>query len=313
MLHRFFVLLVLVLFSTTLAGCPTRGGGGDDDDAANDDDSAASDDDDATSDDDDVTSDDDDSSGDDDDDDATGDDDDSTFVEGNSSLSGIWYISYWQDAAQTIPVCQQAYRFDGLSEARLNVLGNSCPSCTAKIDIVNITDVTAGIPSGDLLEASYNTTVTSPCGAGNFSSGQTNYGDVLSSTTTNPGGDFLLTQGLIDSGTGQAEGINLTQDGATNFTGLAANYAGSGVTLTHIGYVNGSAGGQLTDLGLDTIAVEAPPATGYWPYWTYYTQSGATDGRMIGQYGIGALWLLNSNGQGVDYETVTFSGTVIGQ
>lgn len=311
MFRRLFALLALLTFSTVVAGCPTRGGNDDDDDA-NDDDSAVADDDDATSaDDDDDSVDDDDSGG--DDDDATGDDDDSTFVEGNSSLTGIWYIAYWQDAAQTIPVCQQAYRFEGLAEARLNVLGNSCPSCTAKIDIVNITDVTGGIPSGDPMEASYNTTVTTPCVANNFASGQANYGDILSSTTMVPGGDYVLTQGLIDSGTGQAEALDLTQDGATNFVGLAATYAGSGVSLTHVGYVNSAGGGQLTELGLDAIAVEAPPTTGYWPYWTYFTQGGATDGRLIGQYGIGSLWLLNSNGEGVDYEIVTFTGSLIGQ
>ena len=308
--------MAALLSMLAAVGCTPRGGNSDDDDAANDDDSAT-DDDDATADDDD-TGDDDDATGDDDDatgddDDATGDDDDSTLVEGNSTLSGIWFISYWMDAASSIAVCQQAYRFEGLAETRMNVLGNSCPSCTAKIDVVNITDVTAGITAGDAFEANYNTTVTTPCNASSFPNGQTDYGAILSSTTAAPGGDYLLTQGLVDAGTGTSTSLDLTLDGNTTFVSLEAAYAGSGVTLTHVGYVNEALGGALTQLGLDAVAVEAPVETGYWPYWTYYTSTGATDGRLLGQYGIGSLWLLNNGGQGIDYETVTFSGSLIGQ
>jgi len=314
MLRRSLLLLTLLSLLGALPGCAVRGGNGDDDDdTGDDDDSAIANDDDATANDDDATGDDDDDATGSDDDDATGDDDDSTLVEGNSTLQGIWFIQYWSDAGASLPVCQQAYRFDGLSETRVGVLGNSCPSCTAKIEIVNILNVTAGIAIGDPLEAAYASTVSSPCNATSFPGGQADYGSILSSTTMSPGGDFVLTQGLVDAGTGIDQGLNLTQDGNTSFGGLAGNYAGSGVTLTHVGYVNESGGGQLTQLGLDTIAVEAPPETGYWPYWSYYTQAGATDGRLIGQYGIGSLWLLNSNGQGVDYETVTFSGTLLGQ
>jgi hypothetical protein len=305
MLTRTLRIALLLLVLGALVGCPVRGSSsGDDDDAADDDDSAVADDDDATGDDDDATG---------DDDDATGDDDDATFVEGNSTLSGIWFVSYWVDAASTLPHCQQAYRFDGLAEARLNVLGNSCPSCTAKIDIVNILDVTAGIASGDPFEANYNVTVTTPCTAASFTGGQTDYGTLLSSTTASPGGDYLLTQGLIDDATGIAEGIPLTVSGDPTIASLRADYAGSNVTLTHLGYVNAASGGALTELGLDAVALPAPPTTTFWPFWTYYTSAGATDGRMLGQYGIGSLWLLNSNNQGIDYETVTFSGSLIGQ
>ncbi|MCO4771137.1 MAG: hypothetical protein KDA24_13970 [Deltaproteobacteria bacterium] len=305
-------MILLCALALALPGCPTRGSSGDDDDVANDDDSATADDDDATSDDDDATSDDDDS-GDDDDDDATGDDDDSTLVDGNTTLEGIWYIQYWQDAAQTVPVCQQAYRFSGLSETRVGVLGTSCPMCTAKIDVTNVMNVTAGIPIGDPFEAAYTSTVTNPCNATSFPGGSVDYGSILAATGVSPGGDFLLQQGLIDAGSGAAQGLNLTQDGATSFTSLAASYSGSGVSLTHVGYVNESGGGQLTELGLETIAEEASPGSGWWPYWTYYTQGGATNGQLLGQYGIGSLWLLTSNGQGIDYETVTFSGTLVGQ
>ena len=303
---------LLVLLAALLAGCPYagRGSSSNDDDAANDDDSAANDDD-AVDDDDSAASDDDDATG--DDDDATGDDDDSTLAEGTSTLSGIWFIAYWSDAASSIPVCQQAYRFDGLSETRQGVLGNSCPLCTVKIDIVNILDVTNGIAPGDPFEANWDATVTNPCTASSFPNGQTNYGAILSSTSMSPGGDFLLQQGLIDANTGVDQSMNLTQDGATTYATLASAYAGSGVTLTHVGYVNESGGGQLTALGLDAIAVEAPPETGWWPYWTYYTTTGATNGLILGQYGIGSLWLLTQNGSGIDYETVTFSGAMVGQ
>jgi len=305
--------LLSLLSLLAVVGCPSpRGGGGDDDD--DDDDDSASDDDDATGDDDDATGDDDDATG--DDDDATGDDDDSTFEEGNSTLAGVWSISYWSDSDSTVPVCQQAYLFDGLAETRVGVLGNSCPNCTAKIDITNVVDISSTGPgAGSPFEQFYTSTVTQPCNAAqHFANGQANYGEILSSTTMSPGGDYLGTQGIIDANTGIGLNMGIATIGnMDSFQSLATTYADAGATFTHIGYVSEAVGGQLTQLGLDTVAVEAGAGTGYWPFWIYFTQGGATDGRFIGSYGIGSPWLLTQNGAGIDYETITFGGTLIGQ
>ena len=313
MRHVLWLLAALSLLA--LPACTGRGGGNSSDD--DDDDSALADDDDSTlgDDDDSTVGDDDDSTG--DDDDATGDDDDATLVEGTSVLAGVWSISYWSDAAQTVPVCQQAYMFDGSSETRVSVLGNSCPNCTAKIDVTNVVDISSTGPgTGSPLEAFYTSTVTTPCNpAQHFASGaQPDYGAVLSSTAVSPGGDFLGTQGLIDSGTGIALGMGVATIGNMDtFASLRQNYADAGASFTHLGYVSEAVGGQLTQLGLDGVAVEAGAGTGYWPFWIYYTQSGSTDGRFIGSYGIGSPWLLTQNGTGVDYETITFGGQLIGQ
>ena len=251
-----------------------------------------------------------------DDDDAAGDDDDATLVEGNSTLAGIYTVSYWSDAQTTVPVCQQAYLFDGVSETRVGVLGNSCPLCTGKIDITNIVDIsTTGPGAGTPLEAFFDSVVTQPCvPAQHFPSGQADYGAILSSPTASPGGDWLGTQGLIDAATGVAAGMGIATIGnMDSFASFRDTYAQSGATFTNLGYVSEATGGQLTELLLDTVSVEAGAGTGYWPFWVYYTQSGATDGRFIGSYGIGSPWLLTSNGAGVDYESVTFGGTVVGQ
>ena len=207
-----FALLALFCFATA---CTPGRGNSDDDDATGDDDDSASDDDDATGDDDDATGDDDDATG--DDDDATGDDDDATLVEGNSVLAGIFSVSYWSDMDATLAVCQQAYLFDGASETRVGVLGNSCPLCTAKIDVTNIVDISSSGPTaGTPLEAYFNSVVTLPCvPAQHFVSGQDDFGAVLSSTTISPGGDWLGTQGLIDGGTGVAAGMGVVLGGDT--------------------------------------------------------------------------------------------------
>jgi hypothetical protein len=308
------LLALLSLFCFATACTPVRGGSGDDDDDDTSDDDDTGDDDDATGDDDDATGDDDDSAG--DDDDATGDDDDATLTEGNSTLGGIYTVSYWSDSDASVPVCQQAYMFDGVSETRVGVLGNSCPLCTGKIDITNIVDISSTGPgAGSPLEAFFDSVVTIPCvPATHFANGQADYGAILSSTAQSPGGDWLGTQGLIDAGTGIANNMGVASIGNMDtFASFRDTYSANGATFTNLGYVSEATGGQLTELGLDTVAVEAGAGTGYWPFWIYYTTSGATDGRFIGSYGVGSPWLLTQNGAGIDYETLTFGGTVVGQ
>ena len=307
--------LISLLSLISLVGCPgPRGGSGDDDDASDDDDSAG-DDDDATGDDDDATGDDDDdATG--DDDDATGDDDDSTFTPGSSTLAGVWTISYWSDAQSSVPVCQQAYLFDGASTTAVGVLGAACPNCTATIDISNVVEISATGPgTGSPFEDFFNQAVSTPCvPAQHFPAGQLDYGAMLSDQAMSPGGDFWYQQGLIDAGTGIGLNMGIATIGNMDtFSSLRTAYADAGATFTHIGYVSEGFGGGLTELGLDTVAVEAGTGTGYWPFWIYFTQGGATDGRFIGSYGIGSPWLLTNNGGGIDYETITFGGQMIGQ
>ena len=172
-----------------------------------------------------------------------------------------------------------------------------------------------GPGAGSPLEAFFTSVITTPCvPAQHFANGQANYGDILSSLTVSPGGDWLGTQGLIDAGSGAAAGMGIATIGNMDtFASLAAAYAEQGATFTNLGYISEATGGQLTELGLDTVSVEAGAGSGYWPWWIYFTQSGATDGRFIGSYGIGSPWLLTQNGAGIDYETLTFGGTVIGQ
>jgi hypothetical protein len=288
-----YLLLLLAALGLIACGAPSRG---DDDDAADDDDLSA-DDDDLSADDDDVMEDDDDVLA--DDDDASDDDDDTEPppTEGDSSVSGVWFVKYLDIAGD--PYCQQAYEFTGTAEFSPFAVGGACTICTGEFVLLNLTEVTTT-----------HANVTIPCVANTHFTVSANVGENLTDPSTGFG-DFLGDQALIDRETAIAEGVTTSQQaGASSLPELHTELQANGLKLTHVGYIEAPAeSSYFGAVGLHSVAVSPPGAPDYLPIWWYATQAGE-EVVMSGSYLMGSFWQINSNSADADYDAVTFEGAI---